>query len=184
MVRLDIRKFVTQIEETQSDFGQPVSPPCRRATVAVVIANPYAGKYVEDLSPLYEIAGEIAPILTERAVAALGVSAESIESYGKAAVIGTNGEIEHASALIHPKFGAPVRAIVQGKDIMPSTKKVGPPGTPVTIPLASKLSVWDFDHMDTTEIMILDAPRPDEVVIAVSLAIGGRPLHRIKPPAQ
>jgi hypothetical protein len=183
MISLEIRKFVAQIEETLSDFGQPVSPPCRRATVAAVIANPYAGKYVEDLSPLYEIAGQIAVILTERAIAALGVSAESIESYGKGAVVGTNGEIEHASALIHPKFGAPVRAIVQGKDIMPSTKKVGPPGMPVTIPLSSKQSIWEFDHMDTTEIAIPDAPRADEVVIAVTFAIGGRPLHRIKPPA-
>ena len=102
-------------------------------------------------------------------------------SYGKAAIIGTDGEIEHTAAILHPRFGAPVRAAVgKGDDIIPGTKKVGGPGSVAVIPLTNKNSIWEFDDMDSTEITIPDAPHADEIVVIVALAIGGRPLARTK----
>ncbi|MDO9404264.1 MAG: amino acid synthesis family protein [Polaromonas sp.] len=180
MSMLQIRKIVVQIEETMLEMGRPVSPPSRKVTVAAVINNPYAGKYVEDLSPLYVLGAEVAKVLGERGVQALGCQPNDVQSYGKGAIVGINGEIEHAAALIHPSFGAPVRAAVhEGKDIIPSTKKMGGPGAVIVMPVTNKNSIWNFDDMDAAEITIPDSPRPDEVVVAVVLAIGGRPLHRI-----
>lgn len=181
MAKPDIRKIVVQIEETHRDMGRSVAPPKSKVTVAAVISNPFAGAYVGDLEPLYDLGREIGGILAERGVAALGVKPEEIESYGKAAVVGIDGELEHAAALLHPRFGAPVRAAVQqGADIIPSTKKVGGPGSVVVMPLTHKDNIWDFDHMDATEITIPDAPRGDEIVVAVALGVGGRPLHRTR----
>ncbi len=102
-----------------------------------------------------------------------------MESYGKGAIVGLDGEIEHAAALLHPRFGAPVRAAVgKGDDIIPSTKKVGGAGSSLLFPITNKNRIWDFDRMDAAEISIADAPRPDEILVALALAIGGRPLHR------
>ncbi|GJE44387.1 amino acid synthesis family protein [Methylobacterium soli] len=180
MSLLELRKIVTQIEETLIENGKPVEPASRKVAIAGVIKNPYAGKYVEDLSPLYDLGAEASKILAERGVAVLGVQADEVQSYGKGAIVGTAGEIEHSAALLHPRFGAPVRAAVgSGKDIIPGTKKVGAPGSAITMPMTNKDNIWDFDHMDAIEIAISDAPRPDEIVIVVCLGIGGRPLHRI-----
>ena len=107
---------------------------------------------------------------------------DDIESYGKGAIVGVDGEIEHAAALLHPRFGAPVRSAVgSGKDIIPSTKKIGGPGSLIVMPMTNKNNIWDFDFMDATEISISDAPKADEILIAVCLGIGGRPLKRVKP---
>jgi hypothetical protein len=180
MSLLEIRKIVAQLEETVRENGRAVEPPTRKITVAAVIKNPYAGEYVEDLTPMYDLGAEVSKILAERGVALLGVRPEEVQSYGKGAIIGTEGEIEHSAALLHPRFGGPVRAAVgSGKDIIPGTKKVGAAGSSITMPMTNKDNIWDFDHMDATEITISDAPRPDEIVIAVCLGIGGRPLHRI-----
>ncbi len=124
-----------------------------------------------------------AALLVKRGIEALGVAGSAITSYGKAAIIGTDGEIEHAAALIHPKLGAPVRAAVTGKDIIPSTKKMGAPGATITFPLTGKESIWSFDNMDAAEITIPDAPRANEAVVILGLGIGGRPLKRIKLPS-
>lgn len=182
MPDMKVRKVVVQIEETQSDFGKPVAPAARKVTVAAVISNPFAGEYVEDLAPLYALGAEVSAMLVKRAMEASGLTAADIGSYGKAAIIGTDGEIEHAAALIHPKFGAPVRSAVDGKDIIPSTKKIGAPGAAITFPLTGKESIWSLDHMDAAEIVIPDAPRADEAVVVLAIASGGRPLHRIKLP--
>lgn len=179
---LSIRKIVVQLEETQIEFGKVVDPASRKVTVAAVINNPYAGSYNDDLSPLYNVGAEVAAILTERALSALGAGPDNIESYGKAAIIGTDGELEHAAALIHPKFGAPVRSAVEGKEIIPSTKKIGAPGAAITFPLTGKNSIWSLDDMDSTEIVIPDAPRANEAVVILGLAIGGRPLKRVSLP--
>ena len=142
--------------------------------------NPYAGKYVEDLAPMYDLGAEVSALLAERGVKALGIQPDDVQSYGKGAIVGVDGELEHSAAL-HPKFGAPVRAAVgTGKDIIPGTKKMGGPGAAITMPMTNKNNIWDFDHMDATEISIVDAPRPNEIVVAVCLGVGGRPLHRIK----
>lgn len=181
MSLLDIRKIVVQLEETMKEMEIPVSPACRKVTVAAVIKNPFAGKYVEDLAALYDLGREVGGLLAERGVQALGVNPEEVEAYGKGAIIGTDGEIEHAAAVLHPRFGGPVRAAVgHGDDIIPSTKKVGGPGSVLVMPITQKDSIWSFDHMDASEITIADAPKTDEMVIAVALAIGGRPLHRTK----
>ncbi|HTA59430.1 MAG TPA: amino acid synthesis family protein, partial [Candidatus Baltobacteraceae bacterium] len=108
-MRTKIRKIVTLIEETRTEMGQPVNPPTRRAAAAAVIENPFAGKYVEDLTELMEIGEELGALLSERAVTALGIPGASAESYGKAAAVGENGELEHAAAILHPKLGTPVR---------------------------------------------------------------------------
>jgi hypothetical protein len=183
MPEMKIRKLVIQIEETLTDFGRPVEPASRKVTIAAVIANPFAGQYVEDLAPLYALGAEVSELLVKRGMEALGAEPGEIGNYGKAAIIGTDGEIEHAAALIHPKFGAPVRAAVEGKDIIPSTKKIGAPGASITFPLTGKDSIWAFDHMDAAEITIPDAPRSNEAVVILALGTGGRPLHRIKLPS-
>ena len=181
MSLLDIRKIVVQIEEVHKEMEKSVSPPSRKVTAAAVIKNPYAGKFVDDLEPLYDLGAEISGLLAERGVQALDVKPDDVTSYGKGAIIGLNGEIEHAAALIHPRFGAPVRAAVhEGKDIIPSTKKVAAAGSTLLMPVTNKNSIWEFDDMDSAEIVVPDAPKPDEILVAVVLGIGGRPLHRIK----
>ncbi len=124
-----IRKLVTFVEETRTEMDKPVNPPTRRAAAAAIIENPFAGKYVEDLTELMEIGEELGTLLTERAVAALGIPGASAESYGKAAAVGENGELEHAAAILHPKLGTPVRKTLgKGAALIPSSKKRGGPG--------------------------------------------------------
>ena len=112
MSLLDIRKIVVQLEETHKEMGKSVSPFSRKVTVAAVINNPYAGQYIEDLEPLYDLGKEIGGLLAKRGVEALGVDPDEVEAYGKGAIIGLDGEIEHAAAVLHPRFGGPVRAAV------------------------------------------------------------------------
>src|ERR1700691_1482990 len=121
-----IRKIVTVVEEARLEMGRPVTPPTRRAAAIAVIENPFAGKYVEDLTPLIEIGEELGELLAKRAVAALGIDGSKAHSYGKAAAVGENGELEHAAAILHPKMGAPVReALGKGAALIPSWKKRG-----------------------------------------------------------
>lgn len=184
MASLQLRKLVIQLEEVHTEMGRPVSPPSRKVTVAAVIANPCAGRYVEDLTELVDLGAEVAELLATRGVAALGVAPDEVTSYGKGAIVGTAGEIEHAAALMHPRFGAPVRrAVHHGNDIIPSTKKVGAPGATIVMPVTHKDHIWNFDDMDAAEITVPDAPRPDEILVALVLGIGGRPLHRTRPVA-
>lgn len=179
-----LRKLVVQLEETHTEMGRPVDPPSRKVTVAAVIKNPCAGRYVEDLAPLYDLGAEVGDLIARRGVQALGVAPDEVQAYGKGAIVGLDGEIEHAAAILHPKFGAPVRrAVHKGDDIIPGTKKMGGPGSLIVMPVTNKNSIWSFDDMDGAEIAIADAPRPDEMLIALVLAIGGRPLHRVRKPA-
>ncbi len=181
MSLLHLRKTVIQLEEIHEEMGKSPRTPCRKVTVAAVITNPFAGKYIEDLEPLYDLGAEIGGMLAKKGVEALGVQPDEVESYGKGAIVGLNGEIEHAAALLHPRFGAPVRkAVGKGDDIIPSTKKMGAPGATIVMPVTNKNRIWEFDDMDAAEITIPDAPRDDEVVVILILAIGGRPLARTK----
>ena len=180
-LELKIRRLVIQIDEIHQEMQKNVDPPARKALVAGVFHNPYAGRYVEDLEPMFYLGAEIGGLLATRAVEALGVKPGSITSYGKGAVIGTGGEIEHAAAILHPRFGKPVReAVEKGDDIIPSTKKMGGPGSVLVLPITNKDSIWSFDHMDAMEISIPDAPREDEMLIAVAVADSGRPLARTR----
>jgi len=179
-VQPQIRKIVIQIDEIHQEMGKTIDPPTRKATAAAVIVNPYAGQYVEDLEPMYDLGAEIGGLLARRAVAALGVQPSEIQSYGKGAIVGLNGEIEHAAAILHPRFGKPVReAVEKGDDIIPSTKKMGGRGSVIVMPLTNKDSIWSFDHMDAAEITIPDAPGPNEILVAVVVADSGRPLARV-----
>jgi hypothetical protein len=105
-----------------------------------------------------------------------------VAGYGKGAIVGVAGELEHAAAILHPAFGAPVRAAVGGTEIIPSTKKVGGPGAAIVVPLTSTRDIWSFDEMDAAEIALPDAPRPDEIVVCLALATHGRPLRRVRKP--
>ena len=175
-----MRKLVIQVDEVHREMNRDITPPACKALAAGVFQNPYAGNYVEDLEPLYDLGAEIGGLLARRAVESLGVKPGEIQSYGKGAVIGTDGEIEHAAAILHPRFGKPVReAVVKGDDIIPSTKKMGGPGSVLVLPITNKDSIWSFDHMDAMEISIPDAPKPDEMLIAVAVSSGGRPLARV-----
>lgn len=180
--KLEIRKLVAMVEDIFKDAGVAVSGPSRKCVVAAVIANPLAGKPDGDLDVLKDLGAAVSATLVARGLEALGASPDDVGSYGKGAIIGINGEIEHAAALIHPRFGAPVRgALGEATEIIPSTKKLAGPGASITLPMTSKQSIWDFDHMDAAEIRIDDAPHPDEIVVILALGIGGRPRKRTQP---
>ncbi len=175
-----IRKLVTFVEETREEGGRAVDPPTRRAAAVAVIENPFAGRYVEDLTELIDVGEELGGLLAEKAVAALGIPGERAESYGKAAAVGENGELEHAAAILHPKLGAPVRkALTKGAALIPSSKKRGGPGVALDIPLGHKDAAFVRSHFDGMEVRIADAPRANEIVVAVAVADSGRPHPRV-----
>jgi hypothetical protein len=177
---MEIRKIVTIVEETCQEAGRKLEKPTRKAAAMAVLVNPFAGKYVEDLNPLIDASVPIGELLTKRAVEALGIAPEKVESYGKAAIVGVNGELEHAAALLHPKLGTPIRDNVGGgKAILPSTKKVGGPGTAIDVSLGFKNAAYVRTHFDAMEVRIPDAPRADEIVLIVALTDSGRPLARV-----
>ena len=179
-MKADIRKLVVTVEETHREAGRGVSPATRKAAAVAVIANPFAGKYVEDLTPLIDIGEELGGLLAKRAIAALGIEGGKAESYGKAAIVGEGGELEHAAAILHPKMGKPVReALVKGAALIPSAKKLGTMGTPIDVPLGHKDAAFVRSHFDAVEARVSDAPRANEIVVAVAVTDSGRPLPRI-----
>lgn len=175
-----IRKLLVIVEETHREMGQDVAPPTRKAAALAVIKNPFAGRYVEDLERLMAIGEELGGLLGERAVQALGVPAGQIESYGKAAIVGEQGELEHAAAILHPRLGAPLRkAVDKGAALVPSAKKVGGIGSAIDVPLGHKDAAFVRSHFDAMEVRVADAPRGDEIVVAVVVTDSGRPLARV-----
>lgn len=183
MSSLLVRKWFASREETVSVLGRTLSAPSVRAVAAAVVVNPFAGRYVDDLSPLIDAAPELSAELARRCLAVLEAQPEAITAYGKGAIVGLDGEAEHAAALIHPTFGAPVRAAIGGgAAIIPSTKVVAAAGFRLTMPVTNRHDIWVFDDMDAASVSIDDAPRPDEIVVALVYATGGRPAHRITKP--
>lgn len=175
---MDIRKMDTIIDEIRIEAGHQVEPPVRRVIVAAVLSNPHAGRYVEDLEDLSEASVELSGMLAAAAVAQL--DGRQVHSYGKGGIAGMAGELEHVAAMLHPKFGAPLReACGGGKSIIPSAKKRGGPGTPLDLPLHYKDAAFVRSHFDAVELRIVDAPAQDELVIAVAVTDGGRPLPRV-----
>ena len=174
---MDVRKTLVIKETIETDgFGKACAPITRVAAVAV-IQNPFAGRFIEDLSPLFDVSGELGERLMMDAVNML---AGSPVSYGKAAIVGVNGEMEHGGAVLHPKLGKPMRAAVGGgKALIPSNAKVAAAGVPIDLPLGHKDEAWSFDHFDTMTIMVADAPRPDEIVLCMAVADGPRPHPRV-----
>ena len=179
-MKAKIRKIVTFVEEIHREADKTVEPATRRAAAAAVIENPFAGRYVEDLSELVEVGEELGALLTERAVAALGIPGPSAESYGKAAAVGENGELEHAAAVLHPKLGTPVRRVLgKGAALIPSAKKRGGIGVTLDIPLGHKDAAYVRSHFDGMEIRVSDAPRANEILVAIAVTDSGRPLARV-----
>ena len=179
-MKANIRKIATFVDETQTEMGRKIDPPTRRAAAVAVIENPCAGKFVEDLSDLMTIGEELGELLTLRAVAALGIAPNTAESYGKAAAVGENGEIEHAAAILHPKLGAPVRKVLgKGAALIPSSKKRGGLGLVLDIPLGHKDAAFVRSHFDGMEVRIGDAPRANEIMVAIAVTDSGRPLPRV-----
>jgi len=177
---LKMRKLVVTVEETLSEGGRDVTPQVRKAAALAVIANPFAGRYVEDLAPLIDAGGELGELLGRRAVEALGAPPEAVEGYGKAAIVGSAGELEHCAAILHPKLGKPFRVAVGGGEaIIPSAKKRGGPGAAVDVPLHFKNDAWRFRNFDAMEVRVPDAPAPDEIVVALVVTDGGRPHPRV-----
>jgi Amino acid synthesis len=175
-----IRKLLTIVEETHYELNQKMAPPTRKAAAIAVISNPFAGRFVEDLSELIETGKLLGQVLGERAVAALGIAPGDAQSYGKAAIVGEDGELEHAAAILHPKLGAPLRkAVEKGAALVPSAKKRGGSGAAIDVPLGHKDAAFVRSHFDAMEIRVADAPRRDEIVVAVVVTDSGRPLARI-----
>jgi hypothetical protein len=176
----DIRKLVVQVDETRKEMGQAIEPPTRRAVAIAVIANPYAGRYSESLDELIAIGEELGALLGQKAVKALGIAPGEAQSYGKAAIVGEGGELEHAAAILHPKLGAPLRtAVEKGAALVPSAKKRGTLGTAIDVPLGHKDAAFVRSHFDAVEARVSDAPRAGEIVVAVAVTDSGRPLPRI-----
>lgn len=177
---LGVRRIVTVMEETFIEGGRALETPTRRAAAVAVIANPFAGKYVEDLSPLVSIGRSLGRILPERAVKALGIPGDKVESFGKAALVGEDGEIEHAAALLHPELGAPFRDVLGGgAALIPSSKKRGAVGAAFDIPLGHKDAARVRSHFDGMEVRVPDGPRADEIAVAIAITDSGRPHPRV-----
>ena len=177
---VQIRKLVTIVEETRAEAGRAVTPPTRRAAALAVITNPFAGRYAEDLGELVQAGEELGSLLGKRAVEALGIRPDQAESYGKGAIVGAAGELEHAAAILHPKLGAPFReAVGGGKAIIPSSKKMGVPGTELDVPVHYKHAAFVRTHFDAMPVRVQDAPRDDEIVVALVVTDSGRPLPRV-----
>ena len=179
-MKSQIRKIIVQVDEVLQEGGQAVNPPTRRALAIAVIANPYAGKFSENLDQLIDIGEELGGLLGERCVKALGIQPEDAHSYGKAAIVGEGGELEHAATILHPKLGAPLRkAVSKGAALVPSAKKQGTLGTAIDVPLGHKDAAFVRSHFDAMEARVNDAPRANEIVVAVVVTDSGRPHPRI-----
>ena len=175
-----IRKIIVQTDEVRVEMGRDVQPPVRKALAMAVIENPCAGRYVENLDELIAIGEELGGLLGARCVQALGIEPGQAQSYGKAAIVGEAGELEHAAAILHPKLGAPLRvAVEKGAALVPSSKKMGGLGTAIDVPLGYKDAAYVRSHFDAMEARVADAPRANEIVVAVVVTDSGRPLPRV-----
>ena len=175
-----IRKIAVNIEETHQEIGQKIDPATRKAVAVAVIENPFANSYQEDLSPLMDIGAELGALLGRKCIEALGITPEQAESYGKSAMVGENGELEHAAAVLHPKMGAPLRKEVEkGAALVPSSKKMGSPGQVLDVPLGHKDAAYVRSHFDGIEVRLNDAPRANEIMVAIAVTDSGRPLPRV-----
>lgn len=177
----EIRKLVTIVRETHTDLGRPVDAFSRCVAVAAVLHNPWHGMgYVEDLQPVVEVVGPVVTdAITARVQEALG-DADAVEAFGKAAIVGVDGELEHGAALIHtPHFGDRYRAALLGTSIIAFSDHRGGAGTPLVVPIWHKTASATRSHYQTMEVWVPDAPRPDELVVIGAASTGPRPNARI-----
>jgi hypothetical protein len=175
-VAVEVRKWVTFTEEIRSEGGRDLEKPLRRVAVAAVLVNPYAGRYSDDISELIDAGEILGDELMRRCQAALD---DTVEAYGKGGIVGEHGELEHVAAVLHPKFGAPVRSLVDGVSILPSVKKRGGIGAHLDIPVHHVKAMLVRSHFDAMEICVPDAPMADELLVALAVTNGGRPHARV-----
>jgi hypothetical protein len=169
---MDIRKIVVTREELLGEMGRAAARPVIRAAALAVIRNPFAGRFADDLRPLFEAGAALGERLMRDLVPLLRGPAVS---YGKGALVGVAGEIEHGGACIHPMLGKPMRAALGGgKAVIGSNVKVAAAGASLDVPLGHKDEPWSFDHFDTISVAVADAPRPDEIVVVMAIADGCR----------
>ena len=176
-----IRKIHVVTEEIRLEGGRAVEPPLTTAIVAAVMPNPWAGRpFVEDLHPdIVGFANDLGALLADRLVDALGAP-DAVEAYGKSSVVGVDGEIEHANAMVHTlMFGDPIRARVDASSTLVFTNTRGGPGAPIVVPMVHKDEMLRRSHYHTAQTAITDAPRADEVVVAIAGASRSRPFARI-----
>ena len=170
------RKIIFTREIVNADFSGEPCPPVTRVAAAAVFRNPIAGRFEADLSALFDIGAELGETLAADLVALL---AAAPVSYGKAAIVGVAGDMEHGGAVIHPRLGAPMRAAAAGgKSVIPSNVKIGSVGCSIDLPLGHKDDAWSFDHFDTMTLCVPDGPAPDEIVMFLAYADGGRAIPR------
>ena len=174
---MDVRKTVFTKEIIAADEMGMVCNPITRVAAMAVFRNPFAGVHQDDLSPLFDVGARLGQSLTQELVKMLG---EPPVCYGKAALVGSAGAMEHGAAVLHPALGTPVRAAVGGgKSLMPSNHKVAALGGFVDLPLGHKDEAWSFDHIDTMTLWVPDAPRADEIVLCIGLSDGTRAHPRV-----
>lgn len=169
---MNTRKIVVQREIVIAEAGEFAATPVNRVIAAAILSNAFAGRFEQDLSHLFDLGEEVGARLVQEALAVLPGPAVS---YGKGALVGVGGDLEHGHALLHPKLGKPMRAAIGGgAALIPATVKLSSAGASLEVPLGHKDDLWSFDHIDTMTLTIADAPRPDEIVMAVAFADGGR----------
>ena len=169
---LNLRKLQLVCDTNYSELDKAAGSPITRVAAIAVLKNPVSGRYVQDLAELVDIGLALGEELTPKIAALLKLPAIG---YGKAAIVGLNGEMEHGAAILHPKLGKPMRAALGGGEaIIPSNCKVATAGTVIDVPLGNKDNVWSFSELDTFSVAIADAPRPDEILVVLAISDGGR----------
>jgi hypothetical protein len=179
MSLIEVRKYGTVVEEIWHEGGTPVSTPLKMGAVAAVLKNPYAGRYVPDILPMMDALKPFGLEMAKRLIAALGGDAKKIEGYGKGAIVGSAGELEHG-ALWHVPGGYAMRELLgDAKAIVPSTKKVGAPGTRLDVPITHINASYVRSHFNAMEVGLADAPRADEIVLILVMTTGARVHERV-----
>ena len=175
---IEVRRILTHVEDIHHEFGPPASQPLRRGAIAAVLTNPFAGRYVDEIVPMMDALQPVGIDMAQRLRAAMDVPVERIESYGKGAIVGAAGELEHG-ALWHAPGGYAMREVLGGaKAIVPSAKKVGGPGTRLDVPITHINASYVRSHFDAIEVGLADAPRGDEMLLALAMTTGPRIHHR------
>lgn len=174
---MNIRKIIVIHETVNSEGGAAATVPVSRVAGIGIIENPFAGRQVDDLSDLFQAGHDLGEQLMPGMLALLPNPAVS---YGKAAIIGVNGDLEHGHAMLHPMLGKAMRGPIGGGEaIIPSAAKVAVAGATLDIPLGHKDDLWSFDHFDAMTVSVPDGPRPNEILMAIAIADGGRPVPRV-----
>ncbi|MEO7711182.1 MAG: amino acid synthesis family protein [Caldimonas sp.] len=175
---VDVRKLVLSVEDVWHDGGPRNATPLRRGSIAAILRNPYAGEYVDEIQPMMEALKPLGREMAQRLIAALG-GPNAIEGYGKGALIGLDGELEHG-ALWHVPGGYGMRDLLEGSHaIVPSTTKIGSAGATIDIPIHHRVAAYVRSHFDSLEVRVADGPRADEMMLVLAMTTGARPHARV-----